>query len=692
MQKVLIVGAGKRGTALLHILIKTAIIEVIAVVDKDPEAPGLKEAEQYGIAVSSDWNPYIQLKPDIVIHTTGDQAVFDELLQEKHEETIIMPGKMAYIVFQLMEEKQHLIQMLKEQTYKHDRIFNSTHDGMIFIDINEEIILFNHMAEKMVGKKREEVIGRPIKEVIPSTKLPRILKTRVPEYNQKQLLGDHLQIVTTRLPIIDEGGRLLGALCVFKDITDAVELAEEVTNLKQVRTMLEAIIQSSDEAISVVDENGIGLLINKAYTKMTGLSEKEVIGKPANTDISEGESMHLKVLETRRPVRGVRMKVGPNEKEVIVNVAPVIVDGILKGSVGVIHDVTEIKMLTAELNRARQIIRTLEAKYTFDDIIGKSEQMLVALEQAKLGAKTPATILLRGESGTGKELFAHAIHNESDRKYNKFIRVNCAALSENLLESELFGYEDGAFSGAKRGGKKGLFEEANNGSIFLDEIGELTQNMQAKLLRVLQEKEIVRVGGTKAIPVNVRVIAATNVNIEKAMADGAFREDLYYRINRYPISIPPLRQRLEDIEALSVRLIQKINRDYGRNVKGLSQQALRVLSAYHWPGNVRELENVLGRAMIFLNPHMEWIEKDHLPVFEVEQKESDPEQGASFDSPNIEGEKLSVAVEKFEAHLIQQTLEKHHYNRTKTAKALGVSIRNLYYKMDKYGLANEGMQ
>ncbi|KAF1679702.1 sigma-54 interaction domain-containing protein [Bacillus sp. SKDU12] len=691
MQKVLMVGAGKRGTALLHILIKTAIIEIIAIVDKDPKAPGLEEAKQYGIAVSSDWKPYIQQKPDIIIHTTGDQAVFDELLQKKHEETIVMPGKMAYIVFQLMEEKQHLIQILKEQTYKHDRIFNSAHDGMIFIDINEEIILFNSMAEKLVGKKREEVIGRPIKEVIPSTKLPRILKTREPEYNQKQLLGEN-QIVTTRLPIIDESGRLLGALCVFKDITDAVELAEEVTNLKQVRTMLEAIIQSSDEAISVVDENGTGLLINKAYTKMTGLSEKEVIGKPANADITEGESMHLKVLETRRPVRGVRMKVGPNEKEVIVKVAPVIVDGILKGSVGVIHDVSEIKMLTVELNRARQIIRTLEAKYTFDDIIGKSEQMLVALEQAKLGAKTPATILLRGESGTGKELFAHAIHNESDRKYNKFIRVNCAALSENLLESELFGYEDGAFSGAKRGGKKGLFEEANNGSIFLDEIGELTHNMQAKLLRVLQEKEIVRVGGSKAVPVNVRVIAATNVNIEKAMADGTFREDLYYRINRYPISIPPLRQRLEDIEALSIRLIQKINLDYGRNVKGLSPQALRALSAYHWPGNVRELENVLGRAMIFLNPHTEWVEKDHLPVFEVEQKETAAEQRPGFDFPAIEGEKLSVAVEKFEAHLIQKTLEQHHFNRTKTAKALGVSIRNLYYKMDKYGLANEGMQ
>ncbi|MFA1792743.1 sigma 54-interacting transcriptional regulator [Bacillus velezensis] len=689
MQKVLIIGAGKGGTALLQILMKTKLIRIIAVVDQDPEAQGLQEARRYGIATSSDWKPYITEDIDIIIHTTGDKAVMDELLHEKKEQTIVMPGKLAYMVFQLMEEKQQLIQMLKSQTYKHDRIFNSTHDGMIFIDVNETIILFNQMAEKMVGQKREDVIGRQIKDVVPNTKLPRILETREPEYNQKQLLGKHLQIVTTRLPIIDEGGKLLGALCVFKDITDAVELAEEVTNLKQIRTMLEAIIQSSDEAISVVDENGIGMLINKAYTKMTGLSESEVIGKPASTDISEGESMHLKVLGTGRPVRGVRMKVGPNKKDVIVNVAPVIVDGILKGSVGVIHDVSEIKTLTAELNRARQIIRTLEAKYTFDDIIGTSEQMLVALEQAKLGAKTPATILLRGESGTGKELFAHAIHNESDRKYNKFIRVNCAALSESLLESELFGYEEGAFTGARRGGKKGLFEEANNGSIFLDEIGELTQSTQAKLLRVLQEKEIIRVGGTKAISVNVRIIAATNVNIEKAMAEGAFREDLYYRINRYPISIPPLRQRKEDIEALSIRLIEKINQDYGRNVKGLTANALRALSAYSWPGNVRELENVLGRAMIFLEPHMERIEQQHLPVFESELNEKN---GTQSDFPDVEGEKLSQAVEKFEAHVIQKTLENHKFNRTKTAKALGVSIRNLYYKMDKYGLANDGMQ
>ncbi|MEK4335697.1 MULTISPECIES: sigma-54 interaction domain-containing protein [Bacillus] len=690
MQRVLIVGAGQGGSALLETLLKTNTVQIIAIADLDLEAPGMDEAKKNGIETTTDWKEYIKDDIDIIIETTGSSAVLKELIEQKPEHAVIVPSSMAYVISELMAEKQQLIQILKEQTYKHDRIFNATNDGMIFINMDEEVVLFNRSAAKMVGCSQKDAIGRHIREVIPNTKLPDILRSREPEFNQKQFLNQQIQIVTTRLPIIDDAGRMLGALSIFKDITDAVELAEEVTNLKEVRTMLEAIIQSSDEAISVVDEQGKGILINRAYTKMTGLTDKEVVGKPAGADISEGESMHLKVLETRRPVRGVRMKVGPNKKDVIVNVAPVIVDGILKGSVGVIHDVSEIQSLTNELNKARQLIRTLEAKYTFEDIIGESEQMLVALEQAKLGAKTPATILLRGESGTGKELFAHAIHNESDRKYNRFVRVNCAALSETLLESELFGYEEGAFSGARRGGKKGLFEEANHGSIFLDEIGEMTPSTQAKLLRVMQEKEIVRVGGTKAIPVDVRVITATNVNIEKAMAEGKFREDLYYRMNRYPISIPPLRQRLEDIESLSKRLIQKINLDYGRNVSGLTDRALNRLRSYSWPGNVRELENVLGRAMIFLNPQEEWIDEAHIAFMESDDHEEKEQQELAVSQ--FEGETLSDAVEAFEAQLIKQTLEKHQFNRTKTAKTLGISIRNLYYKMDKYQLAKDSMQ
>jgi PAS domain S-box-containing protein len=509
--------------------------------------------------------------------------------------------------------------------------------------------------------------------------------------NRELVLMNGLKIITTRIPMVDESGRLFGAFAVFKDITEVMNLAEEVTNLKEIQTMLQAIIQSSDDAISVVDDIGRGILINRAYSRITGLKEEEVIGKPATADISEGDSMHMKVLQTRRAVRGVAMRVGPNKKEVVVNVAPIIVDGKLKGSVGVIHDMSEIQSLNRELTRARQIIRTLEAKYSFEDIIGSSEEMTLAIEQARLGAKTPATVLLRGESGTGKELFAHAIHNASDRKFNKFIRVNCAAISESLLESELFGYEDGAFSGAKRGGKRGFFEEANNGSIFLDEIGELPAGTQAKLLRVLQEQEIVRVGGTKPIPINVRVIAATNVNLEKGMANKSFREDLYYRLNRMPIQIPPLRKRIQEIPLLCVRLLQKINRDYGRNVEGVTEIALSQLMAYDWPGNVRELENILGRAIIFMHYHETMVDIHHLP----ELKNSNP-LVKKIDKQDIQvfelNQSLSALIENYESKIILQTLTRFNGNKTLTAKALGLSLRNLYYKLEKYGLANNSMQ
>ncbi len=586
-----------------------------------------------------------------------------------------------------MEEKEGLITELQNETYKHHLILNSTDDAMVVIDTDGMIIFFNKSAARMTGVPVSQAIGKHIHEVIPKSKLPRIISTKRIESNQESVLENGKRIITTRIPMTNDRNEVIGAIAVFKDITEVVNLAEEITNLKEIQTMLEAIIQSSDEAISVVDENGRGILINPAYTRITGLPKEQVIGQPATADISEGESMHLKVIQTRRAIRGTKMRVGPMKKEVIVNVAPIIVDGILKGSVGVIHDVSEIQSLTKELNRARQIIRNLEAKYTFEDIISNSDEMNIAVEQAKLGAKTPATILLRGESGTGKELFAHAIHNASDRKYNKFIRVNCAAISESLLESELFGYEEGAFSGAKRGGKKGLFEEANNGSIFLDEIGELSANTQAKLLRVLQENEIVRVGGTNAIPINVRIIAATHVNLEKAIADRSFREDLYYRLNRMPIHIPPLRNRKEEIPLLCDKLIHKLNQDYGRNVEGITEQAIVKLMEYDWPGNVRELENILGRAIIFMGYNEVQLDSRH--IMDLTSHQAKP-----LESPlKITIDKdLTSLVDQYEKNIIKQVLEQNNGNKTATAKQLGVSIRNLYYKIEKYNLANINMQ
>ncbi|MFE8695513.1 sigma 54-interacting transcriptional regulator [Cytobacillus sp. FJAT-53684] len=688
MQTVMIVGAGKGGSAILKIMRETAMLKVVAVVDSDPKAPGLEIAIQEGIPTGTDWRKFIKQDIDIIVEVTGKQDVFLDLREAKRQNSVLIPGSVAFLIAGLIEEKETLIASIENETYKRDLIFNTTGDGMIGINLNTEVILFNRSAEKMTGVKRANAIGRPIDEIITKSHLKRVMETRRIEANQELILNNGLKVITTRIPMIGENNEVIGAFSVFKDITDVMKLAEEITNLKEIQTMLQAIIQSSDEAISVVDENGKGLLINPAYSRITGLSEDEIIGQPATTDISEGESVHMKVLQTRRAVRGVAMRVGPNKKEVVVNVAPVIVDGIIKGSVGVIHDVSEIETLNRELHRARQIIRTLEAKYSFEDIIGHSEEMTIAVEQARLGAKTPATVLLRGESGTGKELFAHAIHNGSDRKYNKFIRVNCAALSESLLESELFGYEEGAFSGAKRGGKRGLFEEANNGSIFLDEIGELAANTQAKLLRVLQEKEITRVGGTKAIPINVRVIAATNVNLEKGIANGTFREDLYYRLNRMPIHIPSLRKRKEDIPLLCQRLIHKINQEYGRNVESVTEAALKKLMEYDWPGNVRELDNILGRAIIFMNYNDINLDEHHVP--ELIKKEHNTH--TQMEEEEKGNKTLAQLVEQYEERLIYQTLKQMEGNKTMTAKSLGLSVRNLYYKLEKYGIANIGMQ
>jgi PAS domain S-box-containing protein len=481
-----------------------------------------------------------------------------------------------------------------------------------------------------------------------------------------------------------EGTLLIGPEDIPAFLFLVTRLCREINELIQSKLMLGAIINATQDAISVVDQHGRGILINPAYTKLTGLTEKDILGKPATVDIAEGDSIHLQVLKTKEAVRGARLKVGPQKRDVIVDVAPIIVQGRLRGSVGVIHDVSQIKTLTEELTRAKQRIRHLEAKYTFEDIIGDSPELKAAIEQARRASDLPATVLLRGESGTGKELFAHAIHNASRWRSGQFIRVNCTAIAESLLESELFGYEEGAFTGAKRHGKKGFFEEADGGTIFLDEIGEISSALQAKLLRVLQEKEIVRVGSTRTIPVNVRIIAATNVNLEQAVQEGRFREDLYYRLNVVPVFIPPLRYRKDDIPPLVNFLLRKFNQQFGRAVQKVSPQILSALAAYDWPGNVRELENIVGRAMINMKYNEIVMQVHHLPPL------GHPGVGvtrslSTTTSGWVPGKTLAQLTAAVEQKALEQALLYAKGNKTVAANLLGVSPRTLYYKIEKYG-------
>ncbi|MGI6703967.1 MAG: sigma 54-interacting transcriptional regulator [Clostridia bacterium] len=563
-------------------------------------------------------------------------------------------------------------------------ILNSTRDAIVAVNRDGIITIFNKAAERLMGVRFEDALGKPILDVVDNSRLSYVLETGKAELNREQPFCN-TRILTNCMPVRDGAGDVIGAVEVSSDIGEIKQLAEQITNLKEIQSMLEAIFHSTQDAISVVDQHGMGVMVNPAYTRLTGLSEKDVIGKPATVDIAEGESIHFKVLETRKPIKSARLKVGPSRKEVIVDAAPIVVDGELRGSVGVIHDISGIKKLTEELNQAKQIIRKLEAKYTFDDIVSVNHKMQQVIEKAKKAAQTPATVLLQGASGTGKELFAHAIHNASGRRFGQFVRVNCAALSESLLESELFGYEEGAFTGAKKGGKKGLFEVASGGTIFLDEIGEINSGIQAKLLRVLHEKEIIRVGGTNAIPVDVRIISATNIDLEEAMQQGRFREDLYYRLNVIPLRIPPLRDRKEDIYHLAMHIVRRFNQDYGRSIQDISAGVQKRLLEYEWPGNIRELENFIGRAIINMKFNDTVILEEHLPRINEKAVGAPDVEGKAYTPDFVDASvPLNKVLDDTEKEYIKKVLHQVGYNKTEAARRMGISIRNLYYKLKKY--------
>jgi len=447
------------------------------------------------------------------------------------------------------------------------------------------------------------------------------------------------------------------------------------------KILLQTVIDSLSDAVSVVDENGIGIMFNRAYTRITGMTEEQVLNKPATVDIAEGESVHMRVLQTGKPIKGVRMKVGPFRREVIVSCAPLIIKGELKGSVGVIHDISELRRVMEELERTRRLIRKLESRFSFDDIIGNSNPIREAIDRARQAAATPACVLLRGECGTGKELFAHAIHYASERTDKPFIRVNCASLTDTLLESELFGYADGAFTGAKKGGRKGYFEEADSGTLFLDEIGAMSLEAQARLLRAIQEGEIIRVGESRTRGVDVRVIAATNADLEKMVDQELFRKDLYYRLNVFPIEMPPLREIKSDIPLLVSHFLSRYALDYGRTVVEITPAVYRRLKEYDWPGNMRELQNVITRALINLDRDEHVIEEKHLVMPFIVNTEKEIESESAY----LEGT-LKDLHRNWEKNVLVRVLRETEGNKAEVARRLNISIRNLYNKLHQHKL------
>lgn len=448
-------------------------------------------------------------------------------------------------------------------------------------------------------------------------------------------------------------------------------------------TMMNKIFDPIPVSIILIDKDTRIVMINEKFAEFLGVKRDEAIGKTVLE--VDPYSRFPYVFKTKKAELSWAHKFA-NGHTAIVHRIPVLDDDgeVLYGFglvlYGDVEDFKEIvdknRLLEIEISHYKdQLKQVYGAKYSWNNIIGESEKITQAKYFGKKAANTDSTVLLIGESGTGKELFAHAIHNGSKRSHNPFVKVNCAAIPNELLESELFGYEEGAFTGAKKGGKIGKFELANSGTIFLDEIGDMPMNMQVKLLRVLQEKEIERVGGNKTKKIDVRVIAATNKNLKKLVQQGKFREDLYYRLNVVVIEIPSLKERLYDIEALCNHLLDKITNRLGKYVIHISEGAMNYLKSYQWPGNVRELENVLERAVNLVDGDI--IMPMHLPINIMKNKT------VPSDGPIRE---LQYLIEEVEKEAILQCLEYTNWNKQLTARLLNISRSSLYEKIEKFGI------
>ena len=560
-------------------------------------------------------------------------------------------------------------------------VLDSVCNGVIATNAVGTVTLLNPAAESITGLSADAVIGRHVADVIPNSNLERILHTGVAELNQKQYIGE-CQIITNRSPII-KNNKVIGAVAIFQDITELQTVAAELETVKSLKSTLESAIESIFEGIVVVDKDGNITMMNQSYCEFLGVEAQDVKGRHV-TEIIPNTRMHI-VAQSGKGEYAELQRIGDNN--VVVTRIPIVKDGEVTGAVGKVlyRDVKDLKMLARKLNALQseleyykeELRKVQGGKYTIDSIIGRSEKMQWLKSIMAKAAKGSSTVLITGESGTGKELFAHALHNAGSRSHGPLIKVNCAAVPENLLEAELFGYDEGAFTGARKGGKPGKFELAHNGTIFLDEIGDMSMAMQAKLLRVLQEREIERVGGTKTQKIDVRVIAATNRDIETLIEKGEFRQDLYYRLNIIAIHIPPLRERKEDIPALCQALLDKINRQLHYGVEGVSQGAMSLLQEYNWPGNVRELENVLERAVNLIDDEA-LIEQHHLPPLlkkAVKSKET------------LEKEKdLAGILFDTEKQAIYKALEAAGGNRSKAAKLLGIHRSGFYQKLQKYNI------
>lgn len=556
----------------------------------------------------------------------------------------------------------------------YNQVICNINEGVIVIDKKGIIKIINNAAEKMLKVNAENSMGKHILKIFPYGELLSVIENGEEQVNIKE--G---KFIITR-KVITQNGEVIGGLQIFSEKTENKILMNSQENEIIDGNILDTIFNTVKECIVVVDENGIITMMSDEYKEFINCENPE--GKHV-TDVIENTKLHI-VAKTGKKQFGEIQET--NGHKIISMRVPIKKEGKIVGAIGKImfKDLDNFKILSNKINNSQKDVECCKnelsteqkAIYTFKNIIGNSDKSREIMKLARRVAKIDSNVLITGESGTGKELFAHSIHNASRRCQNPFIKINCGAIPAQLFESEMFGYEEGAFTGAKRSGKKGKFEYANGGTVLLDEIGDMPMNMQVKLLRVIQEKELVRVGGNDAIKVDIRIVASTNKSLEQLIKDGKFREDLYYRLDVMHLKLPSLRERIEDIDELSNALRVKICKKYNIYSEGISREAIDYLKSYSWPGNIRQLENVIERAINMLDTDISIMPK-HLPEKIINGK---------IKKYSLENNYLKDVVETIEKDLIMESIKKTGGNKKETAKILGLSRAGLYKKLNRYNL------
>jgi len=572
-----------------------------------------------------------------------------------------------------------------------DQAFNSASIGILSTDQSGNIAAINQQASEIIGIDRQKIVGTNISEHLKMTArlVHRCLQTGKPQIG-RHIRGKRMKLVANITPV-KENGSVLGAVCCFEKMYEFEQTARKLESYQRLNKQFETIFNSSSDGIWVVDGTGKVIAVNQAAEKFSNIKAADVMNKNVIKLAESGiidRTLTPEVLTSKRPVNMLQY-IEKTGKYILSTGTPAFDEN---GNVYLVvvneRDMTRLNELLEQLNQSRLVSNKYKDKLTElgmlelkkQEIIAESEEMRQVLRVAlKLAQMEVSNILIQGESGTGKGLLAKFIHRNSPRHNKPFIQINCATIPENLLEAELFGYEKGAFTGAHQRGKAGLFELAHGGTFFLDEIGDIPYVVQAKLLKCLEDHEIMHLGGLKPIQINSMVIVADNQDLVTLVKEKKFREDLFYRLNAFSIKIPPLRDRPDDTFDLANYFLHKYNETY-KSDKQLSFSALEMLQAYPFPGNVRELKNLIKKAVVLSEDRYldEFIQKSlGYDTSEEIQIASNPTTAPSL---------LTVKLKETESKMLKTAFMQCKSTR-EIARYLGISQPSVVRKLKKYGIS-----